>query len=93
MGWFVGSMPGGWLAMVVPSAITLPALELHLPSNLAVFFFISGLLRLMVSLSLASLKVPRRSLEAISHRRLFPELPPVKPLIGIFCRRATRQET
>src|SRR5439155_17826287 len=56
-------------------------------------FFISGLLRLRVSLSLASLKVPRRSLEAISHRRLFPELPPVKPLIGIFCRRATRQET
>jgi len=42
MGWFEGSMPGGWLAMVVPSAITLPALELHLPSNLAVFFSYLG---------------------------------------------------
>lgn len=69
MGWFVGSMRGGWLAMVAPSTIPLPALELHLLSNLPVVLFISGLLRLMVSLSLLGTFNEARSVEAISHRR------------------------
>jgi len=92
MGWFVGSMLGGWLAMVAPSTITLPVLELHLVSNLPVVFFISGLLRLIVSLSLLRTFKEARSVEAISHRRLFSELPLVKPLIGVFGRRVSRQE-
>src|SRR5438093_171932 len=56
-------------------------------------FFISGFLRLMVSLSLLGTFNEARSVEAISHRRLFSELPLVKTLIGVFCRRATRPET
>jgi len=92
MGWFTGSMLGGWLATVAPSTITLPALELHLVSNLPVVFFISGLLRLMVSLSLLRTFKEARPVEAISHRRLFSELPLVKPLIGVFGGGVTRQE-
>ena len=42
MGWFMGSMLGRWLALVVPSTITLPALELHLPPNLPVVFLYRG---------------------------------------------------
>ena len=92
MGWFIGSMIGGWLATVAPSTITLLAFDLHLASNLPVVFFISGLLRLIVSLSLLRTFKEARSVEAISHRRLFSELPLVKPLIGVLGGRITRQE-
>ncbi|MBI4400780.1 MAG: MFS transporter, partial [Nitrospirae bacterium] len=90
MGWFVGAMLGGWLATVTPSAIALPGLELRLVSNLPFVFFISGLLRLVVSLSLLRTFKEARTVEPISHRELFSELPLVKPLTDAIGGRESR---
>ncbi len=79
-GWFVGAMLGGWLASWLPGAITLPGVELRFVSNLPLVFFISGLLRLGVSACLLRTFGEPRPVEPISHRRLFRELPLVKPL-------------
>jgi MFS family permease len=92
MGWFVGAMLGGWLATVAPSEVSLPGLELRLVSNLPVVFFISGALRLVVSLSLLRTFGETRPVEPISHRDLFSELPLVKPLNGVLSGRPGQQE-
>jgi len=83
MGWFAGAMLGGWLATVTPAEIVLPGVELRLVSNLPLVFFISGLLRLVVSLSLLRTFNEARTVEPISHRKLFSELPLVKPLTDV----------
>lgn len=51
LGWFLGAMAGSWLASITPPGFTLGALTLQLVSNLPVVFFLSGLFRLVVSLS------------------------------------------
>ncbi len=90
MGWFAGAMLGGWLATVTPAEIALPGLELHPASNLPFVFFISGLLRLIVSLSLLRTFKEARAVEPISHRELFSELPLIKPLTDVIGGRESR---
>lgn len=80
LGWFVGAMVGGWLATVAPTEIRWAGMTLPLASNLPVVFFLSGLLRLVVSVSLLGTFSEARAVEAISHRQLLTELPLVKPL-------------
>jgi hypothetical protein len=75
---------GSWLAAVAPSEIVLAGLALNLASNLPIVFFISGALRLIVSLSLLRTFREARSVEPISHRRLVLELPLIKPLTDTF---------
>jgi MFS family permease len=84
IGWFAGALIGSWLAAVVPSEIILPGLRLALVSNLPFVFFISGLLRLVVSLSLLRTFRETRSVEPITHRELVTELPLIKPLTEAF---------
>jgi MFS family permease len=84
VGWVVGAMFGSWLAAVAPSEIVLAGLALNLASNLPIVFFISGALRLIVSLSLLRTFREARSVEPISHRRLVLELPLIKPLTDTF---------
>lgn len=79
-GWFAGAMTGGWLAEVVPGQITLAGLALQPASNLQFVFFISGVLRLVVSLSLLKTFRETRRVEAISRRNFLAELPLVKPV-------------
>jgi len=92
MGWFVGAMLGGWLATVTPAGITLPGVELRLVSNLPFVFFISGVLRLFVSLSLLRTFKEARAVEPISHRKLVSELPLVKPVTDVLVGRGSPQE-
>lgn len=87
MGWFLGAMLGGWLATVAPAEIALPGMELRFASNLPIVFFLSGVLRLMVSLSLLRTFGEARPVEVISHRDLLTELPFVKPVTAIFGKR------
>lgn len=87
-GWFCGALLGGWLATVAPSVIALPGMELRFASNLPVVFFLSGVLRLVVSLSLLRTFGETRQVETISHRDLLVELPLVKPLSDMFGRRS-----
>lgn len=90
LGWFTGAMLGGWLAGVVPADIVLPGFERHLVSNLPLVFFISGALRFVVSLSLLRTFREARTVQAISHRKLFSELPLVKPLTDAIAGRESR---
>jgi MFS family permease len=83
-GWFVGALLGSWLAGVLPGEIILPSLELRPASNLPFVFFVSGVLRLLVSLSLLRSFHEARSVEPISHRELVSELPLIKPLTEAF---------
>ena len=53
-------------------------------SNLPFVFFISGVCRLVVSLSLLGTFREMRSVEPISHRGLVAELPLIKPLTETF---------
>lgn len=82
VGWCVGAMLGGWLAMVLPSELKLPGLELQFLSNLPLVFFISGVLRLGVSLALLRSLNESRHVESSSLRGVFSELPLVRPLTG-----------
>ncbi len=84
IGWFLGAMLGSWLAAVVPAEIALPGLHVSLVSNLPFVFFISGVLRMIVSLSLLRTFHEARSVESISHRELVAELPLIKPLTEAF---------
>jgi MFS family permease len=90
IGWCLGALLGGWLATVAPSEIAVAGLTLHLMSNLPVVFFISGVLRLLVSLSLLRSLGESRTVEAISFADLLLELPLVKPLSGAIIQ-GTRQ--
>jgi len=79
-GWFAGSMVGGWLASAVPVAFTAGALQIEAFSNLQFVFFISGFMRLVVSLALLKTFRETRTVEPITHRDLVTELPLVKPV-------------
>lgn len=83
VGWFGGAMLGGWLAEVIPAHLSLAGMEFRLTSNLQVVFFISGLLRLVVSVSLLRTFRETRAVEPISHSDLLAELPLVKPLAEV----------
>jgi MFS family permease len=83
VGWFVGAMIGSWLAAVIPSEVVLLGVPVSMVSNLPFVFFISGVLRLVVSLSLLRTFRENRTVEPISHRELFLELPLIKPLTEV----------
>jgi MFS family permease len=91
IGWFAGAILGGWLAEVIQTHLALAGMELRLASNLQLVFFISGLLRLVVSLSLLGTFREIRAVEPISHGELLIELPLVKSLADVFSGNGVRQ--
>jgi hypothetical protein len=76
----IGAMVGSWLATVAPSQLVLFSLVLPLASNLPILFLASGILRLMVSLTLLNTFKERRRVTPITHRDLMSELPLIKPI-------------
>jgi MFS family permease len=77
-GWFLGAMAGSWLATIAPSTLSIGTWELALASNLPVVFFVSGVLRLGVSVALLKTFREGRTVRPITHRRLISELPLVR---------------
>jgi MFS family permease len=77
-GWFLGAMAGSWLATIAPSTLSVGTWELALASNLPVVFFVSGVLRLGVSVALLKTFREGRTVRPITHRRLIAELPLVR---------------
>jgi MFS family permease len=82
VGWFAGAMLGSWLATVAPSSIRLLGVSVGLVSNLPVVFFLSGILRLLVSLSLLGTFREKRVVEPASPREVLFALVPLKSWIG-----------
>lgn len=79
-GWAIGTLTGSWLISAVPGSIGFGALSLHPASNLPFIFFISGVLRLAISIALLNTFREPRQVEHCPPSRLFCELPLIEPL-------------
>lgn len=88
IGWAIGTVTGSLLIHAIPNTVSIGTLTLELVSNLPLIFFLSGLLRLIVSATLLRTFHEPRQVEQCAHRRLLWELPLVKPLRE-FSRRPT----
>jgi MFS family permease len=88
IGWAIGTLIGSWLIGAIPAAVTLGTLPLQPPSNLPFIFFLSGLLRLIVSAALLRTFHEPREVERRARRLLLLELPLIKPLRQLSARRA-----
>ena len=87
----IGAMLGSWLATVAPSQLFLFGLIVPLASNLPILFLLSGMLRLLVSLTLLNSFKERRRVTPISHRDLLGELPFIKPITAVIGSRIIRR--
>ncbi|TKS60286.1 MAG: MFS transporter [Nitrospira sp.] len=88
-GWAMGTLIGSWLIGTVPDSLQLGAVNLEPASNLPFIFFLSGVLRLIVSAVLLRTFHEPREVEHRAHRRLLWELPLLKPLRQFSLRRPT----
>jgi MFS family permease len=89
LGWAMGTMIGSWLIGAVPATLELGTYTLAPASNLPFIFFLSGVLRLAVSLTLLRTFHEPREVEHRAHLRLLWELPLLKPLRQLSLRRPT----
>ena len=80
VGWSVGALLGSWLVEHLPARIEWAGVILQPASNLPFVFFLSGILRLLVSSSLLGTFHEARQVERASRQRLLWELPLVKPV-------------
>jgi MFS family permease len=80
IGWTVGALLGSWLVECLPARIEWAGVSLQPTSNLPFVFFLSGVLRLLVSSSLLGTFHEARQVERAPHQQLLWELPLVKPI-------------
>ena len=80
VGWSVGALLGSWLVEHLPSCIEWGGVVLQPASNLPLVFFLSGVLRLLVSSSLLGSFHEARQVERAPRQQLLWELPLVKPV-------------
>jgi MFS family permease len=80
LGWCLGALAGSWLVNALPSRVAVAHLSFQFTSNLPLVFFISGILRLLVSTSLLRSFQEARTVEQAALHQLLWELPFLKPL-------------
>jgi MFS family permease len=80
VGWSVGALVGSWLVEHLPTQIEWAGISLQPASNLPFVFFLSGVLRLLVSSSLLGTFHEARQVELVPRRQLLWEVPLVKPV-------------
>jgi MFS family permease len=80
IGWAIGTVIGSVLIDTLPNRLQAWNLMLEPVSNLPFIFFLSGLLRLIVSTTLLRTFHEPRQVEQRAHHRLLWELPLLKPL-------------
>jgi len=80
LGWCLGAFMGSWLVNALPSRINIGHFSLQLASNLPLVFFVSGILRLVVSGSFLRSFHEARAVEQAPFTQLVWELPLLKPL-------------
>ena len=88
IGWAIGTVTGSLLINTIPNKLYLGTFLLEPVSNIPFIFFLSGLLRLIVSATLLRTFHEPRHVEQRAHSRLLWELPLLKPLRQ-FSRRPT----
>ena len=82
-GWCLGAIMGSWLVNILPAQIDLGQVSFHLASNLPMVFFVSGVLRLLVSTSLLRRFHEARAVEQVPFIQLIWELPLLKPIVQL----------
>lgn len=80
IGWAIGTLVGSWLIAAVPNHLRVGALEIHPASNLPFIFFISGVLRLLIAVTLLGTFHEPRAVERRAPAGLIRELPLLKQL-------------
>jgi len=80
VGWSVGALLGSWLVDRLPARIEWAGVVLQPASNLPFVFFLSGVLRLLVSSSLLGTFHEAREVESVRRQQLVWELPLLKPV-------------
>jgi MFS family permease len=80
VGWSMGALLGSWLVEHLPSRIGWGEIMLQPASNLPFVFFLSGVLRLLVSSCLLGSFHEARQVEQAPRQQLLWELPLVKPV-------------
>lgn len=88
IGWAIGTVGGSLLIKTVPNRLHLGTFTLEPVCNIPFIFFLSGLLRLIVSATLLRTFHEPRQVEQRAHSRLLWELPFLKPFRQ-FSRRPT----
>ena len=86
----IGALTGSWLATVMPAQLSLALWALAPASNLPFVFCLSGVLRLLVALSLLGTFGEPRRIEPPPRRKLVWELPLIKPLAALLAWRNPR---
>ena len=81
VGWFIGAMIGSWLATAIPRHLEFGLLDIQVASSLPFVFFISGVLRLVVSFSLLNTFHETREVCPLPYRGLLAELPLLEPMV------------
>ena len=76
----MGALLGSWLVERLPARIEWGGVIFEPVSNLPFVFFLSGILRLLVSAGLLGTFHEARQVERASRQRLLWELPLVKPV-------------
>ena len=80
VGWTMGALIGSWLVERLPTGVEWAGVMLQPASNLPFVFFLSGVLRLLVSVGLLGSFHEARQVECVPRQQLFWELPLVKPV-------------
>ena len=88
-GWTIGTVVGSWLIETVPTTVQLGHLVLNPASNLPFIFFLSGLFRLIVAVTLLRTFHELRDVERRAHHRLIWELPLLKTFRQLSRRRSS----
>ena len=86
VGWSVGALLGSWLVERLPARIELAGVIFQPASNLPFVFFLSGVLRLLVSSGLLGTFHETRQVERAPRQQLLWELPLVKPVVQLVVR-------
>ena len=76
----MGALIGSWLVEHLPAGIEWAGIILQPVSNLPFVFFLSGVLRLLVSVGLLGSFHEARQVELVPRQQLLWELPLIKPV-------------
>jgi MFS family permease len=90
LGWATETLIGSWLIDAAPAALEWHGWSLQPASNLPFIFFLSGVVRLLVAISLLGSFREPRSVEPYSHGRFLGERPLIRNVVGIRPRLPTR---
>ena len=90
VGWGLGALTGSWLAMLMPTELSIGAWQLTPASNLPFLFCLSGVLRLVIAVSLLRTFAEPRHIATPPQGHLVWELPLMKSLVALIPWRNSR---